>query len=80
MNQSTKKIKTEFIRLDSLLKLAGAVTTGGQAKTLIQEGHISVNGTPCTQRGRKLFNGDTVSMKDAEGENKEYRIQSESAE
>lgn len=79
MNQSIQKINTEFIRLDSLLKLAGAVPTGGQAKALIQEGRIYVNGTPCTQRGRKLFDSDTVSMKNAEGEDTEYRIQSESA-
>lgn len=71
------KIETEFIRLDSLLKLAGAVTTGGEAKRLIQEGLVSLNGTPCTQRGRKLYDGDIVSIKDSKGEKKEYRIQSD---
>ena len=54
----TIKIETEFIRLDSLLKLAGFVETGGQAKFVIQNGEVSVNGTPCTQRGKKMRPGD----------------------
>lgn len=52
------KIETEFIRLDSLLKLAGMVDTGGQAKFLIQNGEVLVNGEICTMRGKKLFPGD----------------------
>lgn len=52
------KIDTEFIRLDSLLKLAGWVDTGGQAKFLIQNGEVAVNGEPCTQRGKKMRPGD----------------------
>ena len=55
-------ITTEYIRLDSLLKLTGAVDTGGQAKVLIQEGRVQVNGETCSMRGKKLFSGDTVSL------------------
>lgn len=55
-------IKEEFIRLDSALKLAGIVMTGGQAKMMIQEGYVTVNGEVCTQRGKKLRLGDTAEM------------------
>lgn len=54
------KITTEFIRLDSLLKLANAVGSGGQAKMLIQDGLVKVNGEACLMRGKKLFGGETV--------------------
>ncbi len=54
------KIDTEFIRLDSLLKLAGFVDTGGQAKLVIQNGEVTVNGLPCSMRGKKLRPGDTA--------------------
>ena len=47
-------IETEFIKLDNLLKLAGAAPTGGQIKLLIQNGEVRVNGEICTQRGKKL--------------------------
>lgn len=52
------KIHTEFIKLQDLLKFAGAVETGGDAKLIIQEGRVSVNGEPCTMRGKKLRPGD----------------------
>ena len=52
------KIRTEFIKLQDLLKFAGAVGTGGDAKLIIQEGRVSVNGEPCTMRGKKLRPGD----------------------
>ena len=55
-------IKEEFIRLDSALKLAGFVMTGGQAKMMIQEGLVTVNGEVCTQRGKKLRKGDTAQV------------------
>lgn len=57
----TIKIETEFIRLDSLLKLTGTVDTGGQAKILIQNGEVAVNGEICTMRGKKLRPGDRVA-------------------
>ena len=52
------KIHTEFIKLQDLLKFSGAVETGGDAKLIIQEGRITVNGEPCTMRGKKLRPGD----------------------
>ena len=55
------EISTEFIRLDALLKLPGLVDTGGQAKFVIQNGEVSVNGETCTMRGKKLRSGDTAS-------------------
>ena len=56
------KIYTEFIKLDSFLKLVGAAGTGGHAKILIQEGEVLVNGNVCIMRGKKLFRGDEVSF------------------
>ncbi len=57
-------IKEEFIRLDSALKLAGLVFTGGQAKIMIQNGEVKVNGEICTMRGKKLRLGDTATVED----------------
>lgn len=57
-------IREEFIRLDSLLKLAGFVSTGGEAKLMIQDGQVSVNGQVCLMRGKKLRSGDKAQYKD----------------
>ncbi len=57
-------ITTEFIRLQNLLKIADAVSSGGEAKFLIQNGQVQVNGEPCLQRGKKLHPGDTVTFRD----------------
>lgn len=59
-------IVTEYIKLDSLLKLAALVGTGGEAKYVISEGMVTVNGEVCTQRGKKLRPGDSVSFADNE--------------
>ena len=56
------KIHTDFIRLQDLLKFAGAVETGGDAKLIIQEGRVTVNGETCTMRGKKLRPGDRVCL------------------
>lgn len=56
------KIKTEFIKLDSLLKFAGLCDTGGFAKELVQQGAVSVNGEVCTMRGKKIRPGDRVCV------------------
>lgn len=53
------KITTDNIRLDSALKLANAVSTGGQAKWIIQDSLVKVNGEVCLSRGKKLNEGDT---------------------
>lgn len=55
-------IRDEFIRLDSALKFSGAIGTGGQAKMVIQDGLVLVNGQVCTMRGKKLRSGDTVEF------------------
>ena len=62
MQSETIKIETPFIRLDALLKFAGAVETGGEAKLLIQNGEVKVNGEVCTMRGKKLFPGDRAEL------------------
>lgn len=58
----TITITTEFIRLQDLMKLASLTTTGGEAKSLIQDGQVLVNGEVCLQRGRKLRPGDVVTF------------------
>lgn len=63
MPTETVRIHTDYITLQDLLKLTGAVDTGGEAKSRIQNGEASVNGEPCTQRGKKLRPGDTVSFR-----------------
>ena len=56
------KIRTEFIKLQDLLKFAGAVETGGDAKLIIQEGRVTVNGAICTLRGKKMRPGDRACI------------------
>ena len=63
------KINTDIIKLDSFLKWSGAVSLGSEAKILIQEGNVKVNGEFETRRGRKLkrddiieFNGETYKI------------------
>lgn len=55
------KITTPFIKLDSFLKLSNFVSSGGEAKTFIQEGKVAVNEQICLQRGKKIYPGDKVS-------------------
>ena len=62
MDSHEIKIKTEYIKLQDLLKFAGAVETGGDAKLIIQEGRVSVNGETCTMRGKKLRPGDRAAI------------------
>lgn len=59
-------ITTEFIKLDALLKFSGLVYTGSEAKILIQEGQVLVNGEVCTMRGKKIRSGDTISVEGEE--------------
>ena len=56
------KITTEFIKLDALLKFASLVGSGGEAKQLIQDGNVLVNGEVCTMRGKKIRPGDEVEL------------------
>ena len=55
-------ISTEFIKLQDAMKYANIVYSGGEAKTLIQEGEVLVNGEVCTMRGKKLYNGDKFTF------------------
>ena len=55
-------IKTEFIRLGDLLKFANIASSGGEAKVMVTLGLCTVNGEPCTMRGKKLRNGDVVDV------------------
>ena len=56
------EIRDEFIKLDSFLKFAGAVLSGGEAKEHIQGGKVKVNGEVCTMRGKKLRPGDSAEL------------------
>jgi len=58
------EIKTEFIKLDQLLKFTGITQTGGESKLLISEGIVSVNGQTVKERGKKIRRGDIVEIKD----------------
>ena len=55
-------ISTEFIKLQDAMKYANIVYSGGEAKALIQEGEVLVNGEGCTMRGKKLRTGDKFSF------------------
>ena len=55
-------ITTPFIKLESFLKLANVVESGGMAKSFIQNGEVLVNGEPCLMRGQKRDPGDTVTF------------------
>ena len=58
MEYKKLEIKENFIRLDSAMKLASVVVTGGHAKMVIQDGLVTVNDEVCLMRGKKLFKGD----------------------
>ena len=62
MKTKMLSIKEDFIRLDSAMKLAGIVSTGGHAKTVIQNGEVKVNGEICLMRGKKLKSGDIAEF------------------
>lgn len=61
-------MKDDYIKLDSFLKWMGLVGTGGEAKNLIQDGYVLVNGEVETRRGRKLREGDLVAIDDKQVE------------
>ena len=62
MQEEKVQITTEFIKLEGLLKFAGVAETGGEAKLMIQDGGVKVNGQVCTMRGKKIRGGDTVEL------------------
>ena len=55
-------IYTEFIKLQDAMKLANIVYSGGEAKQLILEEQVAVNGEICTMRGKKLYSGDAFTF------------------
>ena len=63
------KIKDEFIKLEQAMKLGGACGSGSDAKYVIQNGEVKVNGETELRRGKKLRSGDIFSF-----ENIEYKI------
>lgn len=56
------KIKSEFIKLDALLKYADIVSSGGEAKNVILDGRVKFNGQVCNMRGKKVRSGDRVEF------------------
>ena len=58
------KISTEYIKLDQLLKFSGVIGNGSDAKVLIFEEQVKVNGEIATQRGKKIRPGDVVEIGD----------------
>ena len=57
-------IKTDFIKLQQFIKLAGVVSQGSDAKILILDGIVKVNGKVCLERGKKIKNGAIVFIED----------------
>jgi len=57
-------IKGEYIKLDALLKFTAVVSTGGEAKKIIQDGIVLVGDEQCRTRGRKIRPGDVVRCAD----------------
>ena len=66
------KIKDEFIKLGQALKLAGLVDSGIEAKEVIQNGEVLVNGEVDTRRGKKLIPGDSFTFR-----NKTIKVESQ---
>ena len=60
------RIKDEYIKLGQAMKLAGLVGSGVEAKLVIQDGAVLVNGEVCTMRGKKLVQGDVFSYQGQE--------------
>lgn len=67
------EISTEFIKLDQLLKFAGIVQNGADAKYLIVNGYVFLNGEKEIRRGKKIYSGDTVKI-NFEGQIFEIRV------
>jgi len=68
MSREKIEVTTGFIKLDSFLKFCGACATGGEAKNIIKDGYVFVNGEQCEVRGKKLVHGDIVKIDDKEFE------------
>ncbi len=64
MEKIQVEIDGEYIKLDQLLKFSGAIDSGGQAKLMILNGDVKVNGSISTERGKKIRKGDIVEVED----------------
>ena len=64
MKHNKIKLETEFIRLDSLLKFLGLVSSGGEAKINVLNGKVKVNGEVCLMRTKKIRKGDTIELEE----------------
>ncbi len=62
LEQHEIEIRTEFIRLDQLLKYCGLAETGGHAKEIVAEGVVYLNGEQCLMRGKKIRAGDVIQV------------------
>lgn len=62
MNKETITINTEFIAMDKLLKFSGVADTGGQAFLMIEDGIVFLNGKLVTEKRKKVYAGDTVTI------------------
>ena len=62
MEKLSVNIKTEYIKLDQLLKFSGLAESGADAKDMILSGMVSVNGEECAMRGKKVRADDTVTV------------------
>jgi len=71
MQSEKVTIKTEFIKLDQLLKFSGIAESGSDAKDMISDEIVSVNGEVCTMRGKKIRPGDEVLL---DFEDEQYKI------
>lgn len=67
------KINTEYIKLDQLLKFANLTENGADAKYLVQNGYVKVNGETETRRGKKLVGGEIIEI-DYEGQNFKVKV------
>ncbi|MBR5090875.1 MAG: RNA-binding S4 domain-containing protein [Ruminiclostridium sp.] len=67
------KVAPPFIKLEQFLKFGNIAETGGMAKLMIQDGIVEVNGEVCVMRGKKLYDGDRVSVNFDEG-TEEYTV------
>lgn len=73
MERVEVEIATEFIKLDQLIKFAGIAYSGAEAKDMVINGYASVNGEVCTMRGKKIRQGDVITL-DFEDESIEIAV------
>jgi ribosome-associated protein len=64
MKETELELKEEYIRLGDALKVAGICGTGGQAKMLVQDGQVKVDGKVCLERGAKIRTGQLIEVGD----------------